>query len=150
MNRGSRLRMLAVTLAAAAALHGVAAAASIEEREAEIARSLRCPVCQNQSLAESNAPLAASMRQQIRDQLGQGRSEQQIRAYFEQRYGAFIRYDPPFTLSTWLLWLGPFALLALGLGAMWRLVSRRSRTELEPLTPEQQARAASLLEGNAP
>ena len=129
---------------------GAAAASSIEDREAKLSASLRCLVCQNQTLAESNAPLAADMRQQIREQLGQGRSEQQIKDYFEQRYGAFVRYDPPFRPSTWLLWLGPFVLLAAGFAAMWRIVSRRSRSEPVPLTPAERERAASLLKGDAP
>ena len=96
-------------------------------REARLAASLRCMVCQNQTLAESNAPLAADMRRQIREQLRQGRSEQQIKDFFEQRYGAFVRYDPPFMPSTWLLWLGPFVLLAAGFAALWRVVSRHGR-----------------------
>jgi cytochrome c-type biogenesis protein CcmH len=107
-------------------------------------------VCQNQTVAESNAPLAADMRQQIREQLGQGRSEQQIRDYFEERYGAFVRYDPPFMPSTWLLWLGPFVLLAVGFAALWRVVSRHGRSEPAPLTPAERERADALLKGDAP
>ena len=133
-----------------AAMCGVAAASSIEEREANLSASLRCLVCQNQTLAESNAPLAADMRQQIREQLGQGRSEQQIKDYFEQRYGAFVRYDPPFMPSTWLLWLGPFVLLAAGFAALWRVVSRHGRSEPAPLTPAERERADALLKGDAP
>jgi len=133
-----------------AALCGVAAASSIEEREANLSASLRCLVCQNQTLAESNAPLASDMREQIREQLAQGKTEQQIRDYFEQRYGVFVRYDPPFMASTWLLWLGPFVLLVVGFVAMWRVVLRRNRDELTPLTPAEQARAESLLNGDAP
>ena len=95
-----------------AALCGVAAASSIEEREANLSASLRCLVCQNQTLAESDAPLAEDMRRQVREQLAAGRSEDQVTAFFEERYGAFVRYDPPFAPETWLLWLGPFALLA--------------------------------------
>ena len=90
------------------------------------------------------------MRRQIREQLGQGRSEQQIKEFFEQRYGAFVRYDPPFMASTWLLWLGPFVLLVAGFAAMWRIVSRHGRSEPEPLTPAERERAASLLEGDTP
>ncbi len=126
------------------------AAGTIEDSEARLAASLRCMVCQNQTLAESNAPLAADMRQQIREQLRQGRSEQQIKEFFEQRYGAFVRYDPPFMASTWLLWLGPFVLLVAGFAAMWRIVSRHGRSEPEPLTPAERERAVSLLEGDAP
>lgn len=126
------------------------AAGTIEDSEARLAASLRCMVCQNQTLAESNAPLAADMRQQIREQLRQGRSEQQVKEFFEQRYGAFVRYDPPFMASTWLLWLGPFVLLAAGFAAMWQIVSRHGRSQPEPLTPAERERAVSLLEGDAP
>ncbi|MEJ5988473.1 cytochrome c-type biogenesis protein [Ramlibacter sp. PS3R-8] len=144
------LRPVIAALLLGSALLGAATADSLHAREANLAASMRCPVCQNQTLAESNAPLAASMRQQIREQLAQGRSDAQIRDYFEQRYGAFVRYDPPFTPSTWLLWLGPFLLLAAGFAALWRLVSRRARAMTEPLTEEEQARADSLLEGRTP
>jgi cytochrome c-type biogenesis protein CcmH len=126
------------------------AAASFEDSEARLSASLRCMVCQNQTLAESNAPLAADMRRQIREQLRQGRSEQQIKEFFEQRYGAFVRYDPPFMASTWLLWLGPFVLLVAGFAAMWRIVSRHGRSQPEPLTAAERERAASLLEGDPP
>lgn len=133
-----------------AAMQSATAAASIEEREARLSARLRCMVCQNQTLAESNAPLAEDMRRQIREQLGQGRSEQQVRHYFEQRYGAFVRYDPPLMPSTMLLWLGPFILLATGFAAMLRGVSRRSRMAPEPLTTAEQEHAASLLTEDAP
>ncbi|MDM0106863.1 cytochrome c-type biogenesis protein CcmH [Variovorax sp. J22R24] len=132
-----------------ASMLGGAVAGTIEDREARLSASLRCLVCQNQTLAESNAPLAADMRQQIREQLGQGRSEQQIRDYFEQRYGAFVRYDPPFMPSTWLLWLAPFVLLAAGFAALWRVVRRQDRSEPEPLTPAERERADALLKGDA-
>lgn len=133
-----------------ALMHGADAAGTIEDREARLSGSLRCLVCQNQTLAESNAPLAADMRHQIREQLGQGRSEQQIRDYFEERYGAFVRYDPPFMPSTWLLWVGPFVLLAVGFAALWRVVRRHGRSEPAPLTPAERERAAALLKGDAP
>jgi cytochrome c-type biogenesis protein CcmH len=143
-------RTLSIALVLWAALATAAMAATLDEREAHLASRLRCMVCQNQTLAESNAPLAADMRKQIREQLTQGRSEQQVRDYFEARYGAFVRYDPPFTASTWLLWVGPFALLVVGLAAMGFLIARHSRSEPAPLTPDEQARAASLLEGDTP
>jgi len=146
----ARIVTLALTLAMCAAMQVAASAGTIEEREAKLSTNLRCMVCQNQTLAESNAPLAADMRRQVREQLAQGRSEQQVVDWFEQRYGAFVRYDPPFMPSTWLLWLGPFVLLAAGFVAMWRILSRRHRTEPAPLTPAEQARAAALLGGDAP
>jgi cytochrome c-type biogenesis protein CcmH len=144
------MRRWAVAVLVGASMHAAAAAGTLEDSEARLSASLRCMVCQNQTLAESNAPLAADMRQQIRDQLRQGRSEQQVKEFFEQRYGAFVRYDPPFMASTWLLWLGPFVLLVAGFAAMWRIVSRHSRSQPEPLTPAERERAVSLLEGDAP
>lgn len=132
------------------AMRLVQAAPGLEEREAELAANLRCMVCQNQTLAESNAPLALDMRRQIREQLARGRNEAQIRDYFEERYGAFVRYDPPFRPSTWLLWLGPFALLIVGLALLARLVRHRQRMASPPLTPTERSRAQALLEGDEP
>lgn len=102
-------------------------------------------MCQNQSLAESNAPLAHDMRNLIRSQLAEGRSDAQIMRFFEDRYGDFVRYEPPFKPITWLLWLGPFALLALGFAVLWRTVARRPRSRA-PLTADERARAARYLD----
>jgi len=135
-------------LALVSAMRLALAAPGLEEREAMLAASLRCMVCQNQTLAESNAPLAADMRRQIREQLAGGRSEAQISDYFEERYGAFVRYDPPFRPSTWLLWLGPFALLVLGLVQLARIVRRRQRAAPPALTLTERLRAQALLEGD--
>jgi cytochrome c-type biogenesis protein CcmH len=131
-----------------AALGAAGAEPSLDEREARLSASLRCLVCQNQSLADSTAPLAADLRRLIREQLAQGRSEAQVKAWLEQRYGAFVRYDPPFAPVTWLLWLGPFALLAAGLVTLLRVVSRRAR--VPPLAPAERDRADALLRGDAP
>ena len=143
------MRHWAIAILAGASLQAAAVAGTIEDAEARLSASLRCMVCQNQTLAESNAPLAADMRQQIREQLRQGRSERQVKEFFEQRYGAFVRYDPPFMASTWLLWLGPFVLLLAGFAAMWRIVSRHGRSQPEALTTAERERAVSLLEGDA-
>ena len=121
------------------------AAGSLEEREAWLAARLRCVVCQNQTVAESNAPLAADMRSQIREQLAQGRSDEAVLAFFEQRYGAFVRYDPPLRPVTWLLWGGPFLLLVLGLAVLLRLVARRGAAPGAGLTPAQKAQAEAWL-----
>jgi len=137
-----------IGLALLSALRLVQAAPGLEEREVALAASLRCMVCQNQTLAESNAPLALDMRRQIHEQLASGRSEAQIRDYFEERYGAFVRYDPPFRPSTWLLWLGPFALLWLGLTLLTRIVRRRQQAPPPPLTPVERSRAEALLKGD--
>lgn len=137
-----------IGLALLSALRLVQAAPGLEEREVALAASLRCMVCQNQTLAESNAPLALDMRRQIQEQLASGRSEAQIRDYFEERYGAFVRYDPPFRPSTWLLWLGPFALLWLGLTLLTRIVRRRQQAPPPPLTHVERSRAEALLKGD--
>ena len=86
---------------------------------------LRCMVCQNQNLAESNAPLAEDLRREVREQVAQGRSEAEVKAYLTQRYGDYVLYRPPFKRSTWLLWLGPAGLLALALFVGWRVLRAR-------------------------
>ena len=96
---------------------------SIDARTMALAGELRCLVCQNQSLADSHAPLALDLRQQIHQQLAQGRSEQQVVDFMVQRYGDFVLYEPPLNASTALLWFGPLLLLAAGLVALrgfWR------------------------------
>lgn len=118
---------------------------ALEQRAEQLAHGLRCLVCQNQSLAESNAPLAHDMRNLIRSQLAEGRSDAQIMRFFEDRYGDFVRYEPPFKPITWLLWLGPFALLVLGFAVLWRTVARRPRSRA-PLTDDERARAARYLD----
>lgn len=122
-----------------------ALSAEQEQRADKLAHGLRCLVCQNQTLAESNAPLAQDMRDLIRGQLAAGRTDAQIMRFFEERYGDFVRYDPPFKPITWLLWLGPFALLALGFAVLWRTVARRPRSRA-PLTADERARAARYLD----
>ncbi len=81
---------------------------------------LRCLVCQNQTIADSNAPLAADLREQVHNQIIAGRSDEEIRSYVTARYGDFVLYSPPLKRSTWLLWLAPFALLALALTFVMR------------------------------
>lgn len=113
-------------------------------READLAQQLRCVVCQNQTVAESRAPLAQDMRQVIREQLAQGRSDAEVVAFFEQRYGAFVRYQPPWRPSTWLLWCGPFVMALAGL-ALWRRSLRR-REPSPPLGEADRRRAQAWLE----
>lgn len=117
----------------------------LQDREMALAAQLRCVVCQNQTVAESRAPMAEDMRLEIRSQLEQGRSNDQVIAFFEQRYGAFVRYNPPWKPSTWLLWIGPF-LAALGGLALLRRTLRRTRTSDAPLTPQQRDRARQWLD----
>lgn len=119
--------------------------AADQQRADKLAHGLRCLVCQNQTLADSNAPLAHDMRNLIHAQLAEGRSDAQIMRFFEDRYGDFVRYDPPFKPATWLLWLGPFALLTLGFWVLLRTLKRRSGAR-PPLTADERARAARFLD----
>ena len=100
----------------------------VEKRLKGLAEELRCLVCQNQTIADSNAPLALDLRNQIRGQIAEGRSDAQIRDYMVERYGDFVLYRPPFNAATALLWLGP-ALLILGGGLAFYLIVRRRRDE---------------------
>lgn len=105
---------------------GILTSPAQRERYHRLAEELRCLVCQNQTLADSNAELAADLRHQVEDQILAGRSDDEIKAYLVQRYGDFVLYRPPMKGNTWLLWLGPFALLLVGAFGWWR-VQRRSR-----------------------
>lgn len=107
-----------------------------------LTRELRCPKCQNQDLADSNAPIAGDLRREIQRQLAAGRSDEQIIAYLEQRYGEFIRYRPPFEGRTLLLWLLPGVGLLGGAGVLVAL-TRRRRPE-QGLSDAERARLAAL------
>lgn len=123
------------------------AADDLAAREAYLATQLRCVVCQNQTVAESNAPLAADMRREIRVQLESGRSNQQVVDFFEERYGAFVHYSPPVKPSTWLLWSAPFVLLVGGLALLLNVLRKRGRSNsASPLSEEDRQRACRLLE----
>lgn len=118
------------------------------DREMALAAQLRCVVCQNQTVAESRAPMAEDMRREIRNQLEQGHSNEQVINFFEQRYGSFVRYNPPWKPSTWLLWSAPF-LAALGGFVLLHRTLRRRRMQDAPLTPEQRERARQWLDSAA-
>ena len=117
----------------------------LEKRVNALAVELRCLVCQNQTLADSNAPLAVDLRNQIREQLKAGKSEQDVVDFMVARYGDFVLYRPPFKATTVALWLGPFLILVFG---AWLLIRRiRKRPAAEPeLSEADRARAAKLLE----
>jgi len=127
-----RIALAALFLAFCAAAWGQSAEvahpdARVEERLKVLAEELRCLVCQNQTIADSNAPLALDLRNQIREQVAAGRSDSQIRVYMVERYGDFVLYRPPFKAATAMLWLGPFALLALGIAIGVARVRKRAR-----------------------
>ena len=118
---------------------------ALEARVMRIADELRCLVCQNETIAASNADLAVDLRQQIRQKLQQGQSRDQIVDFMVQRYGDFVLYRPPLKGSTWLLWGGPFVLLGIALLALV-LSIRRRRTAAAPLQTADSERARRLLD----
>ena len=109
-----------------------------ENRIRHLEEKLRCLVCQNQSLADSNAELAGDLRKQVRDQVAAGRSDDEIVAYLVQRYGDFVLYEPPFKATTALLWVGPFLLFAAAAGFLLVAVRRRRNAPEEAaLVPDE-------------
>ena len=118
----------------------------IEARLAKLSHELRCLQCQNQTLADSPAGLAADMRREIREQMKAGKSDQEIIAFLTDRYGQFILYKPRVTPVTYLLWFGPFVLLLAGLVLLFRYIkNRRDAIAEKPLTNEERSRAEELL-----
>ena len=115
--------------------------AATEARLKALAEELRCLVCQNQTIADSNATLAHDLRNEIRELIAKGRSDDEIRAYMVERYGDFVLYRPPWKSTTVLLWLGPFALLAAG-AAIFVVIVRRRRSEVDqPVDGTRRSRA---------
>jgi len=98
-----------------------------ELRFQHLTRELRCPMCQNETLADSNAPIARDLRNQIFQMMQQGRSDEEIKQYLVARYSKFVLYDPPLTPGTWLLWFGPLLILLGGAGAVLVAIRKRSR-----------------------
>jgi cytochrome c-type biogenesis protein CcmH len=137
------MKALVLALAMAFAC-GVPAAYALEQNDPQtearirqLSEKLRCLVCQNQTLADSNAELASDLRQQVREQVASGRSDDQILDYLVQRYGDFVLYEPRFKATTVLLWLGPFVLLAgAALVLIRNLRRRRNIPEAIALGPE--------------
>jgi len=150
------IRRLALAAAVAAGLAGPSAYAvepaerladpALEARARVLSQELRCLVCQNQSIDESNADLAHDLRVLLRQRLAAGDTDRQVLDYVVARYGVFVLLDPPFAPATYLLWLTPPALL-LGAGTLLVLRARRRRPdpELPALSEEERDRAALLL-----
>ena len=97
---------------------------ALERRVTALSRQLRCLVCQNETLADSQAELAADLRKQIREQMRAGRSDKEITDFLTDRYGDFVLYRPPLKPRTYVLWFGPFLLLGGGLFALYRSLKR--------------------------
>jgi cytochrome c-type biogenesis protein CcmH len=124
-----RIRLAAgiVALLFAVVASHARADAALEARLKNLEEELRCLVCQNQTLADSTAPLAEDLRREVRELALQGKSDAEIKQYLVARYGDFVLYKPPVKSTTLLLWFGPFAFL-LGGGVVWYAVLRRRRS----------------------
>jgi len=109
---------------------------ALESRAREVGRGLRCVVCQNQSIDESNADLARDMRILVRDRITSGDSNDQVLAYMVDRYGDFVLLDPPFKASTVVLWVGPAVIAGFGLLAVFGFYRRRKNDGVEGTTKE--------------
>jgi cytochrome c-type biogenesis protein CcmH len=116
-------------------------------RAVKLADKLRCLVCQNQTIADSNAELANDLRGQIREQIAAGRTDDEILTYMVDRYGDFVLYQPPFKATTVLLWAGPALLLVGGLLILLRNLRRQPAAE-STLSDEERERAKRLLDGD--
>jgi cytochrome c-type biogenesis protein CcmH len=106
-----------------------------EIRFQTLSAELRCPMCQNETLADSNAPIAHDLRRQIFDMMQAGKTDAQIKAYLVDRYSDFVLYQPPVSPKTWLLWFGPLVVLALGGMLVAVQVRRRARQHALSATP---------------
>ena len=137
--------LLIVVHAYAADVPVVFDAAEDQARYESLLEELRCLVCQNQSLADSQAELAQDMRDEVHRMVTSGASNGAITDFLVARYGDFVLYRPPVKRSTWLLWGGPFLLLVLAAAVIVGL-SRRPRVEPRPLTDEERARLDALID----
>jgi cytochrome c-type biogenesis protein CcmH len=119
---------------------------ALEARMLQIASELRCLVCQNQTLADSHAGLAEDLREEVRAQLRQGKSDDEIRRYMTDRYGDFVLYRPPVKSTTLLLWFGPAVLLVGGIAALLVVLRGRSRLGDDRFEPDDEFEGADALE----
>jgi len=118
----------------------------LEKRVMNLSKELRCLVCQNETLADSRADLAVDLRNEIREQMKAGKSDKEIIAFLTARYGDFVLYRPPVRPTTYLLWFGPFLLLAIGMLILYKYVrQRRDLIVHQPLSKDERRRAEELL-----
>ena len=122
---------------------------AVEARMVRITSELRCLVCQNQTIADSHADLAVDLREQVREMIKRGDSDEQIRGYMTARYGDFVLYRPPVKGSTWLLWFGPGVLLVAGFAALVIVLRRRQRLGDDQFDAEPEDEAADVAAGKA-
>lgn len=121
----------------------------IEARYRHLTTTLRCLVCQNEDLADSNAELAKQLRAQVYKMLNEGASDKQIIDYMVSRYGNFVLYSPPLIPTTYLLWIGPFALLIFGIVIM-QIIIRRNRSKKQEIDSNDYNKARALLADEEP
>ena len=126
MKRLLALFLLLLSLALNA--ESIASDPLVEARLKSLSQELRCLVCQNQTLADSTAPLAEDLRREIRELIAKGMTDEEITNYLVARYGDFVRYRPPFKSQTALLWLGPTVMLIIGFVVLWVTLRRRNKT----------------------
>ncbi|CAH8185352.1 Cytochrome c-type biogenesis protein CcmH [Vibrio aestuarianus] len=123
-----------------------------EQQFKDLSNTLRCPKCQNNTIGDSNAALAQDLRHKVYEMTKQGKSEQEIVDYMIARYGNFVTYNPPFTVATSILWLGPLAVVVFGFGFIV-LRTRRSKASVteqaENWDAQKEARLKQLLENEA-
>ncbi len=122
---------------------------ALEQRMVTLTSELRCLVCQNQTIADSNAPLAIDLKNEVREKLKQGMSDSEITDFMVARYGDFVLYRPPFKATTLFLWLGPLLLLLAGFFMLFRRLARRRTTAEPELSTTDHDRAANLLAADA-
>lgn len=119
---------------------------ALEARARAISQEIRCLVCQNQSIDDSNADLAHDLRVIVRERLTAGDSDQQVKDYLTARYGDFVLLDPPMKTKTLILWTGPAALLLLGAAIIAAAARRRRASPAAPLSEDERRRLAQLLD----
>ena len=151
------LVLAAVVLAGGATANGTAQAASVfeprgftspehEERYHTLIDELRCLVCQNQTIAESNADLASDLRREVHRMVEEGRSAEEVAGFMVARYGDFVLYRPPLQGGTVPLWAGPFLLVALGLAAVAVHLRRRRRMPVDPIDEDARERLRRIID----
>ena len=126
----------AAASAAAAAAASATTDPAIEVRVQKLSAQLRCLVCQNQTIADSNAELAVDLKRQVREMLGRGASDREVIDFMTARYGDFVLYRPPVRSSTALLWFGPGALLVVGVGVFLFVLRRRQKLPADRFEPD--------------
>ena len=107
----------------------------LNERYRALIREIRCPKCLNESIAESDAPVAADLRREVRRLMSEGASDDEVKTFLSSRYGEFVLYRPPMTPTTLAVWAAPFVLLLIGAFVFWRILAARRNQPLDEELP---------------